>query len=139
MSRENLPTLFLKVGGAVLLLLGLIGLIGVFNNVSWFNLDAGENIAHIVLGVVGLGFGFFVKDANINKWLVVILGVTGLVIGLGGFFLSGSTFANGAFAKPNFFGVANLENPADNLLHLAVGIVAFLAVFMDKPVPAAAR
>ncbi len=137
MSRENLPTLFLKIGGAVLLILGLVGFTGLFNSVEWFNLDTGENLAHTVLGVVGLGFGFFVKDARINKWLVVVLGVTGLFFGLLGFFLGGSTFANGAFAKPNFLGLANLENPADNLLHLVVGIVAFLAIFYDKPMAAA--
>jgi formate hydrogenlyase subunit 3/multisubunit Na+/H+ antiporter MnhD subunit len=139
MSRENLPTLFLKVGGAVLLLLGIVGYIGVTNNVNFFNLDAGENLAHSVLGIVALGFGFFVKDQNVNKWLVVIVGVVALIFGVLGFFLANGDFMAGHFAHPNFFGLANLENPADNLLHLVVGIVALLAVYFNRPAMAPAR
>ncbi len=132
MSRENLPTTFLKIGGAVLLFLGLLGFTGVTNSIDFFNLDFGENLGHTVLGIVGLAFGFFVKDARINKWLVVVLGVTGLFFGILGFFLPA-----GSFSKGNFLGLANLENPADNLLHLVVGVVAFLAVFYDEPVAVA--
>ncbi len=139
MSRENLPTLFLKVGGAVLLLLGIVGYIGVTNNANFFNLDAGENLAHTVLGIVALGFGFFVKDQNVNKWLVAIVGVVALIFGVWGFFLASGDFMGGHFAHPNFYGLANLENPADNLLHLVVGIVALLAVYFDRPAMAAAR
>ncbi len=139
MSRENLPTLFLKVGGVVLLLLGIVGFIGVFNNVSFFNLDAGENLAHSVLGIVALGFGFFVKDQTINRWLVVIVGALGLITGVWGFFLANGDFMGGHFAHPNFYGLANLENPADNLLHLVVGIVALLAVYFNRPAMTPAR
>lgn len=133
MSRENLPTLFLKVGGAVLLVLGIVGYIGVFNNVSWFNLDAGENLAHSALGIVALAVGFFVTDARTKWWLVVIVGVSGLIIGVLGFFLANGDFMAGHFAHPNFLGLANLESPADNLLHLIVGIVALLVVFAGRP------
>ena len=138
MSRASLPTLFLKVGGAVLLLLGIVGYIGIFNTISFFNLDAGENAAHTVLGIVALAFGFFVKDQNVNNWLVVIVGVVGLITGVSGFFLATGDFMGGHFAHPNFFGLANLENPADNLLHLVVGIVALLAVFLSRPAMAPA-
>ena len=138
MSRENLPTLFLKVGGAVLLLLGIVGYIGVTNNVNFFNLDAGENLAHSVLGIVALGFGFFVKDQTINRWLVVIVGVVGLIFGVLGFFLANGDFMGGHFAHPNFLGLANLENPADNLLHLVVGVVALLSVYLNRPAMASA-
>ena len=139
MSRESVPTLFLKVGGAVLLLLGIVGFIGLFNNVSFFNLDTGENLAHTVLGLVALGFGFLVKDETVNRWLVGIVGVLGLVTGVWGFFLANGDFMGGHFAHPNFFGLANLENPADNLLHLLVGVVALLAVYFSVPAMASAR
>jgi len=132
MSNGNLPTLFLRVGGAVLLVIGIVGYIGIFNNVSFFNLDAGENLAHTVLGIGALGFGFF-GNQNINKWLVVIVGAVGLIIGVWGFFLANGDFMGGHFAKPNFLGLANLENPADNLLHLVVGIAALLSVFLNRP------
>ncbi len=139
MSRENLPTLFLQVGGAVLLLLGIVGYIGVTNGISFFNLDAGENLAHAVLGIVALGFGFFVKDQDIKRWLVVIVGVVALIFGAWGFFLADGVFMANHFAHPNFYGLANLENPADNLLHLVVGVVGLLAVFMNRPAMAPAR
>src|SRR6266852_2792648 len=139
MSRENLPTLFLKVGGAVLLVLGIVGYIGIFNNVSFFNLDAGENLAHSVLGIVALGFGFFVKDQNITRWLVVIVGAVGIITGGCVFFVANGDFMGGHFAHPNFYGLANLENPAHNLLHLVVGIVALLAVYSHRPAMAPAR
>lgn len=46
MSTLLSPTGFLKVGGAILLALGLIGYTGVTNAIEIFNLDAGENLAH---------------------------------------------------------------------------------------------
>jgi hypothetical protein len=111
------PTNVLKIGGSVLILLGLIGLSGVTSSVDWFNLDMGENVAHIGLGVVGLAVAFGTKDERVHRGLVAVLAITGIAFGLGGFALPA-----GSFAKGNFFGLANLENPADNFLHLVVGI-----------------
>jgi hypothetical protein len=115
------PTNVLKIGGTVLILLGLVGLTGVAG-FQWFHLTAGENVAHIVLGIVGLAVGFGTSDIRVHRGLVAVLAITGLAFGIGGFALpSGGAFANGAFATPNL-GVANLENPADNLLHIVVGV-----------------
>jgi hypothetical protein len=117
------PTNVLKIGGTVLVLLGLIGLSGVTSAVTWFSLDTGENVAHVGLGVVGLAVAFGTKDQRIHRGLVAVLAITGLAFGIGGFALGdGGALTNGAFARPNFFGLANLENPADNILHLVVGI-----------------
>lgn len=80
---------------------------------------------------------FGIPDARVHKWLVIVLAVTGFAVGIRGFFLP-----TGSFAKGNVFGVANLENPADNLLHIVVGIWAVLAVALDRgarEMPAAAR
>lgn len=137
MSTLLSPTGFLKIGGAVLLALGLIGYTGVTNGIEFFNLDAGENLAHTVLGIVGLAVALGIKDTRVHKWLVIVLAVTGFAVGIWGLFLP-----TGSFAKGNVFGVANLENPADNLLHIVVGIWAILAVVLDRTareMPAAAR
>ena len=77
------PKQFLQIGGAVLLLLGIAGLVGIFNKQStpWFWLDNGENTAHVVLGVVALAAAYFLKDPNLQKWLVVVVGVFGLFAG----------------------------------------------------------
>jgi hypothetical protein len=126
------PTNVLKVGGAVLLLLGIIGLTGLTSTWSFFNLDTGENVAHTVLGIVGLGVGFGTSDEYIHRLLVIVLAVTGLATGIIGFLLpSGGALVGGAFTMPNFLGLANLE-PADDVLHLVVGIWCAAAVLTSR-------
>ena len=118
------PKQFLQIGGAVLLLLGIAGLVGIFNKQStpWFWLDNGENTAHVVLGVVALAGAYFLKDPNLQKWLVVAVGVFGLFAGIYGFAVAGQP-------EPNV-GFANLESPSDDLLHVVVGLWALAAAFM---------
>lgn len=105
---------FLQFGGAVLVLVSILGFVGVlgptadksiFGSSWWF--DNAENWAHLVLGIVGL-LASFALGAPQQKMLVKVLGVVGVLIGLYSIF------------TPAFLG-ANLENPADTLLHLAVG------------------
>lgn len=126
--RETLftPRGFLIVGGAVLLLLGLIGLVALNSqSLSFFWLDNYENGAHILLGVVALA-AVFVPGLNTAlepyyRWIVILVGVIALFFGVYGFLV-------GNAAVPNTFGLANLEL-GDNLLHLVVAAWAFLAAF----------
>ena len=126
--RETLftPRGFLIVGGAVLLLLGLIGLVALNDkSLSFFWLDNYENGAHIVLGAVALA-AVFVPGLNsalepYYRWIVILVGVIALFFGVYGFLV-------GSAAQPNTFGLANLEL-GDNLLHLVVAAWAFLAAF----------
>lgn len=115
------PKSFLQIGGAVLLLVGILGFVGVigltpeksiFGSAWWF--DGGENWAHFVLGVVGL-LASFVLGAGYQRLLVRILGWVGILVGLYSLFISS-----------NFLGV-NLENPLDTLLHLVVGVWALMS------------
>jgi hypothetical protein len=120
------PRQFLIVGGAVLLVVGILGFVGVigptaddsiFGDPWWF--DNGENWAHTVLGVVGIiaGFAF---PAGAQRGLVLLLGVIGVLVGLYSIF------------EQRFLG-SNLENPADTLLHLAVGAWALFASWRRAP------
>ena len=116
------PQGFLKVGGTVLVLVGILGFIGIIGPTadslfgsSWY-FDNAENWAHLVLGVVGL-VAAFAFPASLNKFIVMVLGVVGVLVGL--YSLFGSTTLLGA----------GLENPADTLLHLVVGAWALLAGF----------
>ena len=122
---------FLLIGGVVLVLIGILGMVGVigptaeesiFNTMGldwWF--DAGENWAHLVLGVVAL-IAAFVLPAGLQRPLVMLLGIVGVLVGL-----------YSAFVSASFLG-ANLENPADTLLHILVGVWA-LAASWKKPAP----
>ncbi len=105
---------FLLVGGIVLILVGIIGFFGVigpteeqsiFGAAWWF--DNGENWAHLVVGIIGL-LASFALPMSVQKPLVLVLGIVGILIGLYSIF------------SPSFLG-ANLENPADTILHIIVG------------------
>jgi hypothetical protein len=120
------PRMFLIVGGAVLLLLGIVGFLGIFTKTStpWFWLDNGENVAHVGLGIVALAA---VSVPGLNdalrpyyRWIVILVGVIALFFAVYGVLV-------GSNAEPNTFGVANLENPSDNILHLVVALWAFLS------------
>lgn len=115
------PKQFLQIGGAVLILVGILGFAGVigplpensiFGPTWWF--DNGENWAHLVLGIVGI-LASLVLGASLQKPLVMLLGIVGVLIGI-----------YSAFISTTFLG-ANLENPADTLLHLVVGAWALWA------------
>ena len=124
------PRQFLIGGGIVLLLLGIVGFLNVFSESGTpaFWLDQGENIAHTFLGVVALAI-VFVPGLNnafapLYRWVVILVGLLALFFAVYGFLQPAGSSAN-----PNTFGVANLENPADNILHLVVAIWAFIAAF----------
>ncbi len=121
------PKQFLQIGGAILVVLGVVGLLPVFTkaNTPWFYLDTGENVAHIVLGVVAIAAAYLLTDAAMQKWLVAVVGVVALFFGVYGFVVAGQP-------DPNTFGLANLESPADNILHLVVGAWALYAAFMGR-------
>ena len=108
------PKQFLIIGGTVLVLVGILGFIGIigptannsiFGSYWWFY--NAENWAHLVLGAVGI-IAAFIFGVMWRKYLVVTLGVVGVLVGL--YSLGGTKFLG-----------ANLENPADTLLHLVVG------------------
>jgi hypothetical protein len=119
------PNGFLKIGGAVLVLVALLGFFHVIGPMpadsifgeAWY-FDNGENWAHLILGVVGL-IAAFTLSASMQKTLVMLLGIIGVLVGIYSIF------------SPSFLG-ANLENPADTILHLAVGAWALYAS-MRKP------
>ena len=116
---------FLIFGGAILVVVGVLGMVGligptadksVFGANWWF--DRGENWAHLILGVVGL-LAAFTFPPMAQKWLVMLLGVIGIAVGVYSIF------------QQKFLG-SNLENPADTILHVAVGAWALFCAFMTK-------
>jgi len=126
------PKGFLTWGGAVLLLLGIVGFLGVFSKTAFpsFYLDNGENIAHTFLGIVALAI-VFVPGLNsmfapYYRWIVILLGIVALFFAVYGFYVGGNP-------DPNTFGVSNLESPADDILHLVVAAWALYAAWRPQP------
>ncbi len=114
------PKSFLQIGGGVLVLVGLLGFFNVigptpeqsiFHGTWWF--DNGENWAHLVLGVVGL-LASYTLGKDMQRNLVLLLALLALFFGLYNFF------------STSFLG-ANLESPADLILHLAIAVWAFFS------------
>ncbi|MBI2096954.1 MAG: hypothetical protein HYT40_02255 [Candidatus Sungbacteria bacterium] len=121
------PKQFLLVGGIVLTLVGILGFVGVigptaedslFGDFWWF--DNAENWAHTVLGIIAV-IAAYVVPASLQKPLVLILGIVGILVGLWSLAYSES-----------FLG-ANLENPADTVLHIIVGAWALWAATRSQP------
>lgn len=118
------PKQFLQVGGVILLALGILGYLvpNVLGDLLYF--DAAENVAHTVLGIVALVLAPL-PLGDLKKWIVVIVGLVALYFGIAGFLMAGNP-------PPNFYGITNLENPLDNVVHVVVGIWALLAAFSKK-------
>jgi len=118
------PKQFLLIGGIILVALGVLGMVGVLGPTQdesvlvdmgldwWF--DDAENWAHLVLGVIALAAAFVVP-AGMQRWLVLAVGVLGILVGL--YSVLNDTVLWGA----------NLQNPEDTLLHLVVGAWALAA------------
>jgi len=127
------PRLFLSAGGSVLLLLGVVGYANVFTEAGSpsFWLDGSENLAHTGVGLASLAAvfvpGLSTLLAPYHRWIVGLIAVMALFFGVYGFVLPA-----GGGAHPNTFGIANLESPADSLLHLVIGIVAAASIFVPQ-------
>ena len=72
-----------------------------------------ENWAHLIIGVVAVILAY-AAAAEVQKPAVIVVGVLAVAVGLYGIF------------EANLLG-ANLQNPADTILHLVVGIWALIS------------
>lgn len=115
------PKQFLTIGGAVLVLVGILGFISVIGPTAdrsifgeaWV-FDVYENWAHLILGIVGLIVAFAGPE-SLQKPVTMLVGVLAIFFGLYNLF------------SVNFFG-AMLQRPLDMILHLAIGVWAFLSI-----------
>ena len=115
------PKQFLMTGGVVLVVVGLAGMFNIIGPTpetsllgeNWW-LDNAENWAHLVLGAVALVVAYALP-ASLQAVITLLVGIVGVLVALWGWVIG-----------PDFYG-ANLENPLDNILHLAVGVWALWA------------
>lgn len=109
----------------IVALLGFLSIIGptddsLFGEAWYF--DNAENVAHLVLGIVGLAAAF-ILSAKLQKGLVTLLGIFSILVGV-------LSLVGPVTEGVNFLG-AQLQNPTDTLLHIIVGAWA-LAASMKK-------
>lgn len=123
-------------GGIILLVLGVLGMFvlgptpasSMLGDFFW--LDQTENYAHLLFGIVALAAYYLLKDEQMTKWLVALVGGIALVVAILGFLNTGGPVPN--------VGYGNLENPSDTILHVFVAVWAFYAAFMAKGITSTA-
>lgn len=115
---------FLKVGGAILVLVGILGFFGIIGPTAdslfgdfWY-FDSAENWAHLVLGVVALGLAFW-GPAEIKKWVTILVGAIAILAALWSVL--------GVIPEGKNLLGAQLQNPADTVLHVIVGVWGLVA------------
>jgi preprotein translocase subunit Sss1 len=119
-TRMDSPArLYAKIVGVVVLLVGVVGLIigdpedGLL---GLFNVDIVEDIVHLTTGGLLAYVGFAGTNSAV-KYVVTALGAVYLLVGVIGFIV------------PGLFGLLpHGYSLADNILHLALGALALLAV-----------
>ena len=110
---------YAKVLGVALLLIGVLGLVLGSTLFGIFNSDLLEDIIHLGSGGLMAYVGFALRDNSLARTLVGGLGVVYLLVGLLG------------FVDPNLFGlIPTGYTLADNLLHLALGILGIVVGFV---------
>lgn len=105
------------------------GVLPILGGVWWF--DVFEGYFHFTVSASTLIASLILSDRQ-ARWFLLIIGIGAVIVGLYGFLLSG-----GPVGTFNTFGVANLENPADNLFHFVGGILALAVVYISRGQPRA--
>lgn len=118
--RSDSPArMYAKIVGVVVLLVGVVGVIigdPADGLLGLFNVDIVEDIVHLGTGGLLTYVGFSAANSAV-KTVVGGLGVVYLAVGVLGFIV------------PDLFGLLEHDyNVADNILHLALGGLALLAV-----------
>jgi len=111
--------IYAQVLGVVLLLLGILGLLlGERALLGIVNIDIVEDIVHLITGGILAYVGFGQRDEGVARSVVGALGVVYLLVGVLGFVL------------PSLFGLLpHGYSVADNLIHLALGILSLVVAF----------
>ena len=110
---------YARILGIVLLVVGVLGLLLGSMLFGLFNSDLLEDIIHLGSGGLMAYAGFALRDNGLVRTLVGGLGVVYLLVGLLG------------FVAPNLFGlIPTGYTLADNLLHLALGILGIVVGFL---------
>ncbi len=103
---------FMRVVGIILVLVGLVGFVEPFNGI--FNLTPMHDVVHLLTGAVALAVSGSEKASRIYAW---IFGVVYLIVAATGLLTA------------NLLGMIPLK-PADDVLHLVLGIAGLVVAYM---------
>jgi hypothetical protein len=111
---------FAQIVGIVLIVVGIAGLaLGEQHLAGLVNIDLGADLLHLITGVLLAWVGFGPRAAGLSRQAVGGTGFLYLVVGALG------------FVAPTFFGLVPAGfTMADNLAHLALGVLALAAVWL---------
>ena len=110
---------YAQVVGVVLLLLGVLGFVlGDGLLLGLVNIDIVEDIIHLITGGLLAYVGFGQRDEGVARTVVLVVRVIYALVGLLGFVL------------PSLFGLLpHGYSVADNLIHLALGVLSLVVAF----------
>ena len=124
------PKYFLSAAGAVMIIVGILGLVGgmigpapgdsLFGSFWYFNNV--EIWAHLVVGILAVAIALFLSD-KAKRVASVIIGIA--LVGIGTYSL---------FGNVDFLG-AHLEHPADTFFNLIFGVWALVSAAKINPAP----
>ena len=117
------PKLFLQIGGAIFLVLGLIGFIAPTLFGDLIVLSDTQNIVHVVLGIGALILGSIEWAGVEKRWTALALALIALFYGIMGFIWSENPF--------NVTGLTDFEDPVDNVLYILIAIWGFATLFVQ--------
>ncbi|MEE8517827.1 MAG: hypothetical protein V3S98_01730 [Dehalococcoidia bacterium] len=115
---------FLKILGLLFLAWGIVSWFVPFDEGDDFYTDAGYNTFYILIGLLVTWIGA-TWNPELRRIWTLFAGILFLAIAAAGWIVVNQDAPN--------LGFTNLENPADNLVHLAVGLAFVLAAKFAKP------
>jgi peptidoglycan/LPS O-acetylase OafA/YrhL len=115
---------FLKVAGVLLLAWGIASWFLPFDEGQSFYTDTGYNALFLCIGLLVTWIGTTWNPELRRIWTVYVAALF-LVLAVAGLIVAGRD-------APNLW-VMNLENPTDNVIHLAVGLIFLAASIFGKP------
>lgn len=104
---------YAKYMGVAIVLIGVLGLLlGEQSLLGLVNIDAGEDLVHLLTGGLMVYVGYAHRDLGVVKGVVGAVGVAYLLVGALG------------FVAPTLFGLLpHGYSIFDNVLHLALGVI----------------
>ncbi len=121
------PRRFLQLCGTLLVVIGIVGFLRPNLAGDFLHFDASENWARVLLGMAMILVGPFPRT---RRWAAGLVGVVALAVAVMGFLAAEQP-------SPNFLGVANLEHPVDNVLHLIIAVWGIVSAIFNRQTPVA--